>query len=148
MHNQLEMSWFSQLTEGETSQQTFDSENNIPVIIRHRPRYNVLTVRQPPVRKVIRRENKCVEALSLPVITSYNLRSIWGKLNSFSDDMHERDCTVSFLSEVWEKRDSKKHKKKIEEMLEMKNISYISTPRPGVVEQPLLLTQVKYQSPN
>ena len=77
------------------------------------------------MRKVFRRENKCVEALSLPVLRSYNLRSILGKLNSFSDDMHERDCTVSFLSEIWEKRDSKEHKKKIEEMLEMKNISYM-----------------------
>ena len=46
--------------------------------------------------------------------------------------MLERQCPVSFLSEVWEKSESPKHKKKIEEMLELKNISYISTPRPGV----------------
>ena len=45
--------------------------------------------------------------------------------------MHERFADISFLCEVWEKSESKKHQKKIEEMLEMKSISYISTPRPG-----------------
>ena len=130
--NSFEKTWFSQSSESITSRHISESEINIPVIVGYRPKKSTIDVRQPPVRRVIRRENKCVEALSLPVISSYNLRSIWGKLNSFSDDMHERDCSVSFLSEVWEKRESIKHKKKIEEMLEMKNISYISTPRPGV----------------
>ena len=131
-HNSLEESWFSQSPECNTSQTT-KSENSIPVIVGYRPRNSLSNARQqPPVRIVIRRENKCVEALSLPVITSYNCRSIWGKLESFSDDMHERDCSLSFLSEIWEKRESAKHRKKIEEMLEVKNIAYISTPRPGV----------------
>ena len=33
---------------------------------------------------------------------------------------------------VWEKSENKKHKKRIEELYEMKNITYISTPRPRV----------------
>ena len=45
--------------------------------------------------------------------------------------MQEREGEICFLSEVWEESESKKHKQKIEEMLEMANISYISTPRPG-----------------
>ena len=67
------------------------------------------------VRRVVRRENKCV--LSLPIILSYNMRSIWSKL-----DMHERSADLSFLCEVWEKSESKKHQRKVEEMLEMGGI--------------------------
>ena len=59
------------------------------------------------------------------------MRSIWPKLNSFVTDMNERGADISFLCEVWEKSESKKHQSKIEEMLEMSNIGYISTPRPG-----------------
>ena len=87
--------------------------------------------RQFPIRRVIRRENRCVEALSLPVILSYNMRSIWGKLANFAEDVHERSGEIIFLCEVWEKSENKKHQRKIEELLEMKQISYISTPRPG-----------------
>ena len=126
----LEKSWFSQSSENETSQQLPNSENKIPVIYGYRQSKPHIA-RQPSARRTIRRENKCVEALSLPIISSYNMRSIWGKLKCFSDDMHERDCSLSFLSEVWEKRENIIHKKKIEEMLELRNISYISTPRPG-----------------
>ena len=45
--------------------------------------------------------------------------------------MNERSADISFLCELWEKSESKKHQKRIEEMLEMGGISYISTPRPG-----------------
>ena len=59
------------------------------------------------------------------------MRSIWGKLGNLAADMHDRSADINFLSEVWEKSESKKHKSKIEELLEMQQISYISTPRPG-----------------
>ena len=85
----LEKSWFSQSSENETSQQLPNSENKIPVIYGYRP-IKPHIARQPSARRTIRRENKCVEALSLPIISSYNMRSIWGKLKCFSDDMHER----------------------------------------------------------
>ena len=127
----LENSWFSQHSENETSPQMIQSENNIPVIIGNRP-FKPQISRQPSAIRVLRRDNKCVQALSLPILTSYNMRSIWGKLDNFSDDMHERDCSLSFLSEIWEKKENVQHKKKIEELLELKNISHISTPRPGV----------------
>ena len=38
---------------------------------------------------------------------------------------------VVFHSEIWEQKENKKHQFKIHEMLEMKEISYISTPRPN-----------------
>ena len=118
--NSFEKSWFSQVSECDAAQPNPVPDNHISVIIGHRPN-KVLAGRQQAVRRVIRRENKCIEALSLPIILSYNMRSIWGKLNSFSDDMHERDCSITFLCEVWEKSENTKHQKKIEEMLEMKN---------------------------
>ena len=37
---------------------------------------------------------------------------------------------AAFHSEIWERKESKKHKRKIDEMMEMNGISYISTPRP------------------
>jgi hypothetical protein len=125
-NNSLEESWFSQNS-------VLEPEINhmqIPVISGHRPQ-KIVSVRQPAVRRVIRRENKCIQALSLPVFLVYNMRSIWAKQNNFAEDMQERAADISFLSEVWEKSENRKHQAKIEEMLEMNNISYISTPRPG-----------------
>ena len=131
----MERSWFSQISECGSAQPNLvfsnECENIIPVITGYRP-HRATADRQPAVRKVIRRENKCVQALSLPNILSYNMRSIWGKLDSFATDMQERAGEISILCEVWEKSENKKHQRKIEEMLEMANIHYISTPRPGV----------------
>ena len=45
--------------------------------------------------------------------------------------MHERDCHLSFLTEVWEKKQNKTHQFKLEGLLEKRGITYISTPRPG-----------------
>ena len=126
VNKSLEASWFSQ--------SSFLSEvtslTNISVIIGHRPG-PIIQPRGLPVRHVIRRDNKCFQALSMPTTLVYNMRSIWSKLSNFSEDMIERTGDICFISEVWEKSESKKHQSKIEEILEMKGISYISTPRPG-----------------
>ena len=45
--------------------------------------------------------------------------------------MEERACNLSFLTEVWQQLENKKHKNKLEELLELRGIKYISTPRPG-----------------
>ena len=123
-----EKSWFSQDSPCETS----DSSSVIPiqVTLGHRP--PKLDIPRPkPVRRTVRRDNKCFLALGLPVLTSYNMRSLWPKIHNLAADIHEREADVSFLCEVWEKKENPKHKKKLEEMLEMSNIKYISTPRPG-----------------
>ena len=125
VNTSLEESWFSQHSESEGISLT-----NISVVIGHRPE-PIIQPRGPPVRHIIRRDNKCVQALSLPNTLVYNMRSIWSKLDNFSEDMIERSGDICFLSEVWGKSESKKHQQKIEEMLEMKGIAYISTPRPG-----------------
>jgi hypothetical protein len=104
--------------------------NPIPTQIGFRPP-RVIIERPQHSRTTIRRDNKKVQALSLPRVTNYNMRSLFPKLGNFSLDVHERESDAIFLTEVWEKLENKKHQSKLEEMLEMKGIKYISTPRPG-----------------
>ena len=87
--------------------------------------------RLPPSRKTIRRDNKVLQAVTLPKFSSYNMRSLMPKLSSWATDMTDRLCSLSFLVEIWQKSESKKHLFKIEELLEIRGIRYISTPRPG-----------------
>ena len=85
----------------------------------------------PHSRKTIRRDNKTIEALALPKLANYNMRALFSKIQSFSEDMRERKTDVCFLTEVWEVKENKKHQFKLEEMFEMRGVKYISTPRPG-----------------
>ena len=75
--------------------------------------------------------NKILQAVSLPKLSSYNMRSLMPKIRNFGTDMEERMCSLSFLSEIWQKAENKKHKYKIEELFELRGMKYISTPRPG-----------------
>ena len=59
------------------------------------------------------------------------MSSLWAKLDNFGADMHNRNSSISFLTEIWEKSENKHHQFKIEELFEMKGLKYISTPRPG-----------------
>ena len=94
-NNSLEISWFSQVSECDTAQPQLVYP--IPVVNSYRPPKVPFDHLMPPVRRVIRRENRCVQALSLPVILSYNMRSIWGKLENFSEDVHDRAGEIIFL---------------------------------------------------
>ena len=60
------------------------------------------------------------------------MRSIWPKTQTLVVDFKERDIGVCMLSEVWEKLGNKKQQSKLEELLHMENIKYISTARPGL----------------
>ena len=103
---------------------------NIPTQVGHRPD-KVIYERPPFIRLRIKRDNKKVQALTLPKLTNYNVRSLFPKIGNFALDMHERQSDISFLTEVWEKKEKKKHQHKLEELLEINGIKYISTPRPG-----------------
>ena len=59
------------------------------------------------------------------------MRSLVPKIVNFSLDMDERSVDISFLTEIWEKLENKKHQFRLEELFEMNGIKYISTPRPG-----------------
>ena len=59
------------------------------------------------------------------------MRSFLPKIINFGADMEDRNIDISFLTEIWEKSENKRHQYKIEELCEMKGMKYISTPRPG-----------------
>ena len=103
----------------------------VPVWCGHRPLRPAQEERRVSVRRTVRRDNRLVEALSLPSFTGYNMRSARAKLRSLGEDMEMRETDLSFLCEVWEREDSKDFQDKVEEVLEMTNIHYISNPRRG-----------------
>ena len=72
-----------------------------------------------------------MQALTLPKVLNYNMRSIFSKLENFSEDILQREGDICFLTEVWEKQENKTHQQKIEKMFEMSGIHYISTPGLG-----------------
>ena len=77
----------------------FNAPKHIPVHTGHRPVSNHSNnCRLPPVRKTIRRDNKVLQAVTLPRISSYNMRSLMPKLNSFSSDMLDRNTDLSFFN--------------------------------------------------
>ena len=106
--------------------------SSIPVLISSRSSPGASKGRRPCFNRCIRRDSKLLEALNLPTLTVYNMRSLWSKINNLAEDIIERSVDISFLSEVWEKKENLSHQASIEEMLELKGISYISTPRPGL----------------
>ena len=104
--------------------------NQIPTFFGYRPS-KVKNERPPSYRKMIRRDNKKIQSLTLPKVVCYNVRALFPKIFSLARDMKERESDLCFLTEVWEKKEKKKHQFKLEELLEMHGIQYISTPRPG-----------------
>ena len=108
--------------------------NVIPVYIRNHPLppRTHYSNNQPRLLRTLKRDNKALQGLSLPIISNYNMRSLLPKLDCFVEDFEERDIGLSFLTEIWEKSCNKKHQNKLQEMFEMKGILYISTPRPGL----------------
>ena len=94
----------------------------------YRPKY----INQPgrvPVWKTLRRDNRGQISILLPSLAVYNHRSIWKKINNFATEFIEMGVGVAFHSEVWEKKQKKKHQYKIQELFEIKGIGYVSTPR-------------------
>ena len=59
------------------------------------------------------------------------MRSFLPKVGNFSLNMKERLVDISYLTEIWTKAENKKHQFKLEELLQIEGIHYISTPRPG-----------------
>ena len=59
-------------------------------------------------------------------MSSYNMRSLMPKMDNFGRDMDDRMCSLSFLTEIWEKSERKKHQYKIEELFELKGFKYVS----------------------
>ena len=78
--------------------------NPIPVHIGYRPA-KIIYERPPKTWRTLRRDNKTIQALTLPKVANYNMRSLFPKIGNFSLDMRERTTDIAFLTEVWEKRE-------------------------------------------
>ena len=96
-----------------------------------------------------KKPDKINSAIHLPVLATYNLRSFFPKVKNVKNDIIERSIDCAFLSEIWEKKESKNHKIEIEKMLEMEGLKYISTPRPrGWGGAAILVNQEKFNLEN
>ena len=84
-----------------------------------------------PKPKVKGKCDKFTTALDLPIVASYNCRSLFPKVQCFKTDLIERQIDCAFTSEVWEQSESKEHSMKIEKMLQIDGLKYISTARPS-----------------
>ena len=76
------------------------------------------------------KKNRVDVALNLPVLASYNLRSLFPKVRNFVTDILERSIDCAFLSEIWENAENYNHKFEIERMLELEGLKYVSCSRP------------------
>ena len=54
--------------------------------------------------------NKIDAAQFLPSVATYNMRSIFPKIGNVAMDLTEREISVGFFSEIWEKAGNKSHK--------------------------------------
>ena len=129
--NQLDGNTSISESETEESSGLPATPRSIPNHWGYRPPRPPVQQRLRPVRTTVRRDNRLVEALSVPSVTLYNARSVWGKWNNLAEDILMRQTDLCILTEVWEKQESKKHQKAIESMFETNGIKYVSTPRPG-----------------
>ena len=57
----------------------------------------------------VKRSNKPMEALDLPIIANINPRSVYNKVNEFNTFVEEEEVDVTFMSESWE-REEKTHR--------------------------------------
>ena len=98
-------------------------ESTIPVITNIFKRKKSINTRQP-VRKVIKRSNKVLEATNLPTFMLLNPRSIYNKYQEFWTMMEQMEIDICAISESWDREDLP-----LEEILEkegyrvLKNVS-------------------------
>ena len=74
--------------------------------------------------------DKITSALNMPIVATYNMRSLFPKLGNLKTDIFERNIQVAFLCEIWEKSENRMHQYEIVNMLESEGLKYISTARP------------------
>ena len=72
-----------------------------------------------PVRKTMKRDNRLKKSILLPIIAVSNLRSLMPKVRNFAEDIHERNIGLGLLTEVWQKKDKKKHIFEVEKLMKM-----------------------------
>ena len=84
----------------------------------------------PIISKNTKKDDKISTALNLPIVATYNLRSLMPKFLSLKNDLLERSIQIGFLQEIWEQSDNRAFHFEIEKLLEINGLKYISAPRP------------------
>ena len=80
------------------------SENRIPVIVSNRGPKKPPQNRKPCNNVTIKRSNKLLTAVQLPVVVNLNPRSIYNKADEFKTMMEQLDVGVCFMSESWDRQ--------------------------------------------
>ena len=81
---------------------------------------------EPEINK---RKDQISAASFLPIIATYNLRSLLPKMSSLKTDLVERKIDVAFSQEVWEPSDNPLFIAEIEKLHEIHGLKYVSKPR-------------------
>ena len=76
--------------------------NVIPVLITDRTTAPSVPKRKP-CNITIKRSNKLLEAVQLPIVVNLNPRSIYNKAEEFKIMMDQLDCSLCFMSESWDR---------------------------------------------
>ena len=71
---------------------------------------------RPDMVKPTKKPDKISTALSLPIVATYNCRSLFPKIESLHTDLLERNIDCGFLSEVWEQTHNSEHQIEIEKL--------------------------------
>ena len=54
--------------------------------------------------KIVKRNNKLIQALALPIIANTNPSSVYNKAEEFHTILEEEDVDILFMSESWERQ--------------------------------------------
>ena len=73
----------------------------IPVYISSQKSEKEKAERLPPVRKIMKRNNKLLESSEIPVIISINPRSIYNKSDELPLLIEQYEASVLCMSESW-----------------------------------------------
>ena len=86
--------------------------------------------------KIIKRSNKVLHALELPVMVNLNPRSVYNKIDEFHTFVKEHEVDVVFMSESWERPEYP-----LKELINLKDFEIISnvSQRHGLGGRPALI---------
>ena len=90
--------------------------------------------------KVVKRSNKQIQALDLPIVANINPRSVYNKVNEFHTLVKEEEIDIVFMSETWERENCT-----LEEIIHLEDHSIISNvyQRKGTGGRPAIIVNNK-----
>ena len=99
---------------------SFTLGNPIPTVINNRPQ-KINPHRRKSTLITIKRSNKLLTAVQMPVVVNLNPRSLYNKSNEFKTMINQLDCSLCFISESWESES-----KSLEDLINMENFRVVT----------------------